>query len=268
MQQWVLFVLILIVFPAQADFKAGLVAYGRKDYVTAYQEFKPLATEGNAQAQVELGALYFTGKGIPQNYDEAAKWFFQAAKQNSAIGQAWLAVLYMDGKGVAKDLVKAYAWMLLSAAQNYEEAIQLKASFEKRNLLSNKQIIQAQNLAKQWHEYLDEITLIPAETPSSSIPQALSSPKSPQPSLSQQLGQTLGDVTFSLGQVVAPSIQDMAKGLTNSLVENTFKGTFLEEPTRKALHPDEVIVIHKELSECIGKDGVVNQRVLDCMHGK
>jgi hypothetical protein len=102
------------------------------------------------------------------------------------------------------------------------------------------------------------------ETPQPSTAQVLP----PQQSSFQQLGETLGDTAFGLGQAVTPYVRDVVKGLTNSLVENTFKGTSLAEPAHDALHPNEPIEIRKSLAECTGTDGEVNQRVLDCMHGK
>ncbi len=249
---------IFCIFAVHADFKNGVAAFERKDYTAAYQEFFISANQGDKQAQAELGTLYFTGTGVPQNYNEAFRWFFQAAKQNSAIGQAWLAVLYRDGKGISKDMVKAYAWILLSAAQNYNDAIEFKKVLEKN--LTAQQITQAQSLAKQWYEHPDQLELPNSHPPqtSSASQKSVSSSQS-STSLSHQIGKTLGDISFSLGQVVAPVVQDAAQGLAESLIENTF---------RNVLHPNEAIPIRKELSECVGKDGVVNQKVLDCMHGK
>lgn len=258
------FIILLACFtlPAHADFKNGVAAYERKDYATAYQEFHASAIQGDMHAQAELGTLYFTGNGVPQNYQEAFKWFSQAAKQNSAIGQAWLAVLYRDGKGIPKDLVKAYAWILLSAAQNYNDAIEFKKVLEKS--LTPQQMTQAQSLAKQWYQHLERAEIQNSNALRSSPASNNTPSSSQQPDVSYQIGKTLGDISFGLGQAVAPIFQ----GLTESLLENTFKGTILEEPTHNALHPNEAIAIRKELSECVGKDGVVNQKVLDCMHGK
>ena len=40
------------------DFDAGLAAYDRGDYVTALEEWKPLAEHGQADAQFWLGQMY------------------------------------------------------------------------------------------------------------------------------------------------------------------------------------------------------------------
>ena len=57
------------------------VADTRGDYRTELRLLQPLAEQGNAQAQYMLGELYAIGKGVPQDYVEAAKWFREAAEQ-------------------------------------------------------------------------------------------------------------------------------------------------------------------------------------------
>ncbi len=65
--------------PAWPDFQAGLDAYDRGDYDTALKELRPLAEQGHAKAQSNLGGMYALGKGVPQDYTEAVKWFRLAA---------------------------------------------------------------------------------------------------------------------------------------------------------------------------------------------
>ena len=43
---------------AWADFKAGLESYKRGDYATALKEFRPLAQQGDADAQHNLGLMH------------------------------------------------------------------------------------------------------------------------------------------------------------------------------------------------------------------
>ncbi len=54
-------VVVLVAAPAWADFKAGVEAYLRGDYATALTEFRPLAQQGNAGAQFNLGQMYRKG---------------------------------------------------------------------------------------------------------------------------------------------------------------------------------------------------------------
>ncbi len=54
-------VVVFVAAPAWADLKAGAEAYDRGDYATALTEFRPLAQQGNAGAQFNLGQMYRKG---------------------------------------------------------------------------------------------------------------------------------------------------------------------------------------------------------------
>ena len=55
------------------DFEDTLNALEREDYETAYKLFLPLAEQGDADAQFNLGTMYYGGEGVPQDYAEAIK---------------------------------------------------------------------------------------------------------------------------------------------------------------------------------------------------
>ena len=59
---------------AWADLNDGMATAQRGDFATAFQEWLPLAEQGDASAQGAIGALYDNGMGVPQNYYEAVKW--------------------------------------------------------------------------------------------------------------------------------------------------------------------------------------------------
>ena len=63
------------------DFQDATDAYERKDYETAYKLILPLAEQGDAPAQYNLGVLYEKRQGVPQDYKEAVKWWKLAAEQ-------------------------------------------------------------------------------------------------------------------------------------------------------------------------------------------
>ena len=64
---------------AAQDYQKGYDAYQAGDYATAMQEFRPLAEQGNTILQTVVGDMYRKGKGVPQNYAEAIKWYRLAA---------------------------------------------------------------------------------------------------------------------------------------------------------------------------------------------
>jgi uncharacterized protein len=51
----------------------------RRDLAPVLRLLRPLADQGNAEAQMKLGFMYVTGEGTPQDYVEALKWFRRAA---------------------------------------------------------------------------------------------------------------------------------------------------------------------------------------------
>jgi len=50
------------------DFQDATDAYERKDYKTAYKLILPLAEQGYAEAQYNLGIMYSKGQGVQQNF--------------------------------------------------------------------------------------------------------------------------------------------------------------------------------------------------------
>ena len=88
---------------ASADFQKGVTAFKSGDYATALREWTPLAKQGDAAGQYNLGYMYGNGKGVPQDYKTAVRWYRLAAGQGDADAQNNLGYLYENGKGVPKD---------------------------------------------------------------------------------------------------------------------------------------------------------------------
>jgi TPR repeat protein len=85
-------------------FEDGAAAYAHGDYAMAMRLWRPLAEQGDAAAQCNLGLMYRDGHGTPQNYSEAIKWFSKAADQNNAAAENNLGVAHAVGQGVPQDL--------------------------------------------------------------------------------------------------------------------------------------------------------------------
>lgn len=75
------------------------------DYPKAAKLFLPLAKNGDRIAQSTLGMLYDYGKGVPQDYRKAAKWYLLSIAQGTDGPQvpARLAWMYRFGKGVPQE---------------------------------------------------------------------------------------------------------------------------------------------------------------------
>jgi hypothetical protein len=145
----VIVVVLLSASSAKADdFDDAVAAHKRQDYATAFALMRPLADQGVAKAQYDLGFMYAEGQGVAQDYAEAARWYRLAADQGHVTAQFNLGVMYAEGRGVAQDYVQAHMWFYLAAAQGDATA------FKNRNSIAAKmisaQIAEAQRLARDW----------------------------------------------------------------------------------------------------------------------
>lgn len=61
------------------DVEDGLAAAKKGDFATALRLWKPLAEQGNARAQNNLGFMYANGDGVAQDYVKALTWWNIAA---------------------------------------------------------------------------------------------------------------------------------------------------------------------------------------------
>ena len=117
-----LFSLFLGASSYSADFNKGLTAAQSGDFATALKEWKPLAEEGNAVAQNNLGLMYHNGWGVPQDYKEAVYWYRLAVEQGYSIAQYNLGLMYEKGKGVPQDDKEAARLYRLAAEQGDADA--------------------------------------------------------------------------------------------------------------------------------------------------
>ena len=118
----VTFALSLVALPAIADFKAGMEAFEQGDFATALREWRPAAEQGLVEAQYNLALLYYHGKGVEVDLDEAHQWYLRAAEQNYVRAQYRVAELYEKGEGIRKDLIQAYFWFGVAGAEKYSNA--------------------------------------------------------------------------------------------------------------------------------------------------
>ena len=99
------------------QFQQGLEATTRGDYQTAFKLWLPMAEQGYAGVQFNLGVMYENGQGVKQDYFEALKWYRKAAEQGDAEAQANLGSAYTAGRGVRQDDTEAVKWVT-KAAEN------------------------------------------------------------------------------------------------------------------------------------------------------
>lgn len=176
--------IVCLTAPAWADFKKGMDAYQRGDFATALGEWQPLAEQGQAIAQYQLGLLYANGKGVEKDDAKARKWYEKSAIQGHTeaqvnfgilllyarggqqdykmamyylrlsankghdLAQRKLGQMYEHGDGVQQDYVKAYMWYSLGAAKGEEAGARLRDALAKK--MDPDQISEAQKLAREW----------------------------------------------------------------------------------------------------------------------
>ena len=130
-----------------ADFQKGLTAAQSGDFATALREWEPLAKQGNARAQYNLGVMYDKGDGVLQDDKTAVKWYRLAAKQGNALAQGNLGVKYAQGQGVLKDYVYAHMWGNIAATNGNKMSVKFRDFVEKK--MTPSQLEKAQDLARE-----------------------------------------------------------------------------------------------------------------------
>ena len=133
--------------PTSAGFQKGLDAYNKRDYATALREWTPLAEQGLADAQYNLGVMYRDGQGVPRDHKTAVKWLKLAAEQGDANAQLNLGLMYGDGAGVIQDNVYAHMWGNIAASNGQENGRKLRDIVAKR--MTPADISAAQKLARE-----------------------------------------------------------------------------------------------------------------------
>ena len=180
---WVL-LLTMTSVECVAGFDEGLTAYKAGKYKAALKEFLPLAKNGDASAQSNLGLMYDNGNGVAQDYSQAVYWYRKAADQGHASAQYNLGNMYYNGQGVAQDysqavdlyrkagtqgdsgalnnlgvgyaqgqfgaknLVLAHIFLNLAAVNGHENSKKNRDNIASQ--LTSAQLIEAQKIASQW----------------------------------------------------------------------------------------------------------------------
>jgi len=140
---------VLALMPLAAlgqDFDAGLAAFERGDYAVAFNEWRPLAEQGYVGAQTNLGWMYESGQGVPQDDTEAVRWYRLAAEQGDAAAQLSLGLRYTNGRGVPQDYVAAHMWYNLAAADGVSVAVDARDAVAR--LMTAADISKAQRRAR------------------------------------------------------------------------------------------------------------------------
>ena len=166
---------------AQADYEAGVNAAFDGDYDTAFREFSAAAEEGlmynlgilyftgrgvgadaeqafrwtlaaaeqgHTAAQFNVASLFFTGEGVDRNPERGIQWYARAARAGHPQAAATLAQVYEEGDGVSADLVTAHAWASYAVLNEAAEAAAIRQSVEAK--LDAEELAKARRLFARW----------------------------------------------------------------------------------------------------------------------
>jgi TPR repeat protein len=104
------------------------------DFAEAYCIMRPLAEEGDADAQYNIGWMYLNGYGLRINDNLALEWWQKASAQGHSDASFSIGMLYSLGEGeVPKDTNKAIDYYLMAADAGHEDAVAILKSMMLRD---------------------------------------------------------------------------------------------------------------------------------------
>jgi len=116
-----------------------------------FEQLRQMAENHIPAAENAIGLRYFQGddkNGIARDESEAFRWFLRAADHGSLAAQSKLAFLYWGGRGVSKDVNQAYFWTVLARARGDKENRDLAAILASG--MTRKQAAGIEQQADQW----------------------------------------------------------------------------------------------------------------------
>jgi TPR repeat protein len=101
-------------------FLLSLCSVVQAEQPSARDDIRQSATQGSAEAQAKLGAMYLLGRdGVEVDEQKAAEWLLKSANQGFIEAEVIMAALYDRGIGVKNDVKMATAWYEKAAAQGH-----------------------------------------------------------------------------------------------------------------------------------------------------
>jgi len=113
----------------------------------AVKWYRLTADQNDTHAQINLGAMYDNGQGVPQDDAEAVKLYRLSAEQSVADTQNNLGIMYEYGKGVLQDNVMAHMWYNTASVNGHDKAGEWRD--ERAGLMTPADIFKAQGMARE-----------------------------------------------------------------------------------------------------------------------
>jgi TPR repeat protein len=120
-----------------------------QNYAESAKWYLLAATQGDSNAQFNMGAMYANGMGVEKSLVEASKMYKFAALQGDEGAQYNLGLMYAYGEGVEKNNITAFKWLSLAVNGSSEEFLleALEAQDELAPQMNSELINQAEDLA-------------------------------------------------------------------------------------------------------------------------
>jgi len=151
-------------FTQKDRYMIGLSWYKQQNYEIAAKFWRPMALEGDCDAEYAMGLLYLGGLGVWRDYGDAFTLWERSANRGQAQAQIGLAIIYAHGSvpytiidcgkgcGVERDLVEAYKWLSIALEIGAPSEKEMAADYLARisPLMTPGQINEGDSLAKAW----------------------------------------------------------------------------------------------------------------------
>lgn len=127
----------------------ALSLYEQGDFKQATTYFAQADVMNVPEAAFALGAMNFSGKGIPVNIPLALSYYEKAAKAGYAPAQTTLAIIYVNGIHVVQDLEKGAEYAKKAAENGDPEAQMMLAGWYENGTIVEKDMKKAVSFYKK-----------------------------------------------------------------------------------------------------------------------
>lgn len=243
---------------ANAKYEAGQMDAALELYTQA-------ANKGLAEAQYQLGKMYYLGESGSKDYSSASMWFKRAARQRHAKAEYGLATCYMNGDGLPVDYDQALMYMKASALRGYVPAQRKLAELYQKGVLVEADSVEA----KRWRDMSDgkDVTLVPEfERPTKIIAQApTASSTSTAPATTAPVAASVNSVaTTPAVSAVATAVADPPVGYSATILPPSERPDSLVKlmDLVKLSRTEQLDSLNQALMDSLTTTGVLNKRMI------
>ena len=243
---------------ANAKYEAGQMDAALELYTQA-------ANKGLAEAQYQLGKMYYLGESGSKDYSSASMWFKRAARQRHAKAEYGLATCYMNGDGLPVNYDQALMYMKASALRGYVPAQRKLAELYQKGVLVEADSVEA----KRWRDMSDgkDVTLVPEfERPTKIIAQApTASSTSTAPATTAPVAASVNSVaTTPAVSAVATAIADPPVGYSATILPPSERPDSLVKlmDLVKLSRTEQLDSLNQALMDSLTTTGVLNKRMI------